>query len=404
QRHRREQMQRLAQAYRHLLESVVSGSDQAITAFEVVDERQQLQLRQWNDTKTDFASTACLHRLFEEQAARTPEAVALVFGSDALTYRAVNERANQLAHQLQSLGVGPESVVALLMERSFEMVISILAVLKAGGAYLPLDPSYPSQRLSFMLSDAQPLVLLRERGQAEVLRVPAGMSVLEVDGESVSESCANPAVEVGAGNLAYVIYTSGSTGQPKGVMITHGAISNRLLWMTHHFSFDASERILNKTSFSFDASLWEIFVPLLIGARLVLARPGGQQESDYLVALMAAEAITTAQFVPSMLGALVSEEGFGECGGLRRVFCGGEVLTRELTERFRAVRPAVELHNLYGPTEAAIDATHWAVERGREGESSSIPIGRPIANLQMYVLDQWMSSVPVGVSGELYIG
>ena len=412
QRHRPEQMQRLAQAYCRLLESVVCGSDQAIGALEIVDERQQQQFQQWNDTKIDFASTACLHKLFEEQVARTPEAVAVVFGADALTYQQLNERANQLAHHLRALGVGRESVVALLLERSFEMVVSILAVLKAGGAYLPLDPSYPSQRLSFMLSDAQPVVLLTQGGTPSLVHVPEGMAVVVAEGAETraQTSTVNPGVEVNAANLAYVIYTSGSTGQPKGVMITHGAISNRLLWMTDHFSFDASERILNKTSFSFDASLWELFVPLMIGGRLVLARPGGQQESDYLVAVMAAEGITTAQFVPSMLGALVAEEEFGECGALRRVFCGGEVLSRELTERFWTVQPEVELHNLYGPTEAAIDAAHWWCERAvaaegqSEGESSNVPIGRPIANMQMYVLDEGMKSVPVGVSGELYIG
>src|SRR6185436_8811056 len=223
----------LLQAYRRLLESVVSGKDQAIAALEIVDEQQQEQFQQWNDTKTEFASSGCVQRLFEEQAARTPEATAVVFGSDSLTYRELNERANQLAHQLGAMGVGPESVVGLLLERSFEMVVSILAVLKAGGAYLPLDPSYPSQRLSFMLSDAQPRVLLTQAGLQSLVAVPEGMAVVVVEEAAqrqAERATENPAVEVKADNLAYVIYTSGSTGRPKGVMVPHRGLSNYLSW------------------------------------------------------------------------------------------------------------------------------------------------------------------------------
>jgi amino acid adenylation domain-containing protein/FkbM family methyltransferase len=417
QRHPRAPMQRLAQAYRRLLRSGIAEPEHPIATLKIVDDNQEQQFREWNQTAISYTHQGLLHQLFEQQAAQTPDSVALVFDSQSLTYRQLNERANQLAHRLLSLGVHPESLVAILMKRSTEMVVSLLAVLKAGAAYLPLDPSYPAQRLSFMLADAQPLVLLKQSSQDAILDVPQGMTVIELDEQasvatpdSAQYASTNPSVEVRADNIAYLIYTSGSTGQPKGVMVSHQAIANRLLWMIKRFAFDSTERFLQKTSFSFDASLWELFVPLMTGARLVLARPGGQQESAYLAELLAAEQITTVQFVPSMLGAMLGEEGFAKCPKLRRVFCGGEVLSRELTERFFSSQRA-ELHNLYGPTEAAIDATHWRCLRGEERtaeaaveESGGVPIGRPISNMQMYVLDEQLRPVPIGVSGELYIG
>jgi amino acid adenylation domain-containing protein/FkbM family methyltransferase len=419
QRHPRAPMQRLAQSYRRLLRSGIAAPEHPIATLKIVDDNQEQQFREWNQTAVAYTHRGLLHELFEQQAAQTPDSVALVFNSQSLTYQQLNERANNLAHQLISLGVRPESLVALLMERSTEMVISLLAVLKAGAAYLPLDPTYPAQRLSFMLADARPLVLLKQSTQDALLDVPQGMVVIELDEhESVATpdvaeyESTNPEVAVSADNLAYLIYTSGSTGQPKGVMVSHRAITNRLLWMMQRFAFDSTERFLQKTSFSFDASLWELFVPLLTGARLVLARPGGQQESAYLAELLATEQITTVQFVPSMLGAMLGEEGFSNCPMLRRVFCGGEALSRELTERFFSQQAVAELHNLYGPTEAAIDATHWrclrgeerTAEAGAEEGAGGVPIGRPIANMQMYVLDERLRPVPIGVSGELYIG
>jgi amino acid adenylation domain-containing protein len=397
-----------------LLAAIVSDPEQHLHDLNLLAEAEQEQiLFKWNATQTEFTETPCLHKLFEEQAARTPEAVALMFGSDSLTYQQLNERANQLAHHLRSLGVGTESVVALLMDRSLEMVISLFAVLKAGGAYLPLDPTYPPQRLSFMLSDAQPVVLLRQRGQRGTLTVPPGMTVLEVEeqkktavsAESVSESYANPEVEVGAANLAYVIYTSGSTGQPKGAMITHGAITNRLLWMQQQYQLDASDVVLQKTPFTFDVSVWEFFWPLITGARLVVARPGGHQDTRYLLELIRSRQITTLHFVPSMLQAFLAEAGVTQgCRKLRRVICSGEALVPELVRRYYEQLTA-PLENLYGPTEAAVDVTRWGCDAEAVTPGGvSVPIGRPIANIQMYVLDEGMGCVPVGVSGELYIG
>ncbi len=390
-----------------LLGAIVSDPDQHLHDLNPLAEAEQEQiLFEWNATETEFAETAFVPQLFEQHAARTPEAVALVFGADSLTYRELNEQANQLAHQLQGLGVGPETVVALLMDRSFEMVISLLAVLKAGGAYLPLDPTYPSSRLAFMLADAQPLLLLRQAGLNSLVQAPAGLTVLEVKAESASGSeTANPAVAVAADNVAYVIYTSGSTGQPKGVMVSHGAILNRLLWMQQQYQLDASDVVLQKTPFTFDVSVWEFFWPLITGARLVLARPGGHQDTRYLRELIRSQQITTLHFVPSMLQAFLGEPGLTEgCRSLRRVICSGEALAPELVLRYYEHLTA-PLENLYGPTEAAVDVTRWGCEAAAVTTGGvSVPIGRPIANIQMYVLDEAMNCVPVGVSGELYIG
>ncbi|MDQ3917141.1 MAG: amino acid adenylation domain-containing protein, partial [Acidobacteriota bacterium] len=307
---------------------------------------------------------------------------------------------------LRSLGVGAESLVGLLMERSAEMVVSLLGVLKAGGAYVPLDPSYPAERLRFMLEDARVSVLLTQErlvGLTEGGGV-AGGPVVAVDTErALTEGGAAANVESGVtpDNLAYVIYTSGSTGRPKGAMNTHRAICNRLVWMQEEYRLTGRDSVLQKTPFSFDVSVWEFFWPLMTGARLVVAKPGGHQDSVYLIEVIKQNEITTLHFVPSMLQVFLEEPTARGCDSLVRVICSGEALPYELQERFFE-RLGAELHNLYGPTEAAVDVTYWACERG--GARQVVPIGRPIANIRIYLLDGRMNLVPEGVGGELYIG
>ena len=396
------QAERLRASYLKVLEGAAAWPEREASELEIVGEAERtLLLEEWNDTRADYGQWL-LHQPFERQAAATPDAVALAFEDESLTYRELNERANRLAHHLRALGVGTESVVAVMMERCVELVVGLLATLKAGAAYLPLDPSYPAQRLSFMLEDARPKVLLTQQRLRDSVSVPEGGVVLALDeeGELSRQPSDNPRVELDANNLAYVIYTSGSTGRPKGVMVSHRAIANRVLWMTHRFAFDSSERVLQKTSSSFDASVWELFAPLCVGGRLVLARPGGERDSAYLVEAVDKHGITTLQLVPSMLQVVLGEERFSGCSSLRRVFCGGEALGADLRDRFHGLQ-AAELHNLYGPTEAAIDATHWPCARGEQGV---VPIGRPIGNVRVYVLDKGMRPAPVGVAGELYIG
>jgi amino acid adenylation domain-containing protein/non-ribosomal peptide synthase protein (TIGR01720 family) len=365
------------------------------------DERRQL-LEEWNDTRRDYPTDACLHQLFEEQAARTPDAPALVYEGERLSYRELNERANRLAHLLRGMGVGPESRVGVLLERSTEMVVALLGALKAGGAYVPLDPSYPAERLRFMLEDARVGVLLTQQNLVGLAEGANRVLVLD-DGRVLTEGGAVGNVESGVAeeNLAYVIYTSGSTGRPKGAMNTHRAIRNRLLWMQEEYGLTESDRVLQKTPFSFDVSVWEFFWPLMTGACLVVARPGGHQDTDYLVEVITRHEITTLHFVPSMLQVFLEEPGAGRCASLTRVICSGEALPFELQERFFARLPA-ELHNLYGPTEAAVDVTNWACERG--GARQFVPIGRPIANIRIYLLDGRMNPAPAGAAGELHIG
>ena len=288
------------------------------------------------------------------------------------------------------------------MERSLEMVIALYGILKAGGAYVPLDPEYPPDRVAFMLKDTQvPVLLTQERLVPGLPEHGAQVICLDSDWEAIaSESVDNPTSGALAENLAYVIYTSGSTGRPKGVMNTHRGILNRLLWMQDTYQLDSNDRVLQKTPFSFDVSVWEFFWPLLVGARLIVARPGGHRDSGYLV-LIAEQGITTLHFVPSMLQVFLEDKDVERCRSLNRVICSGEALPYDLQERFFA-RLNAELHNLYGPTEAAVDVTHWQCQR--EGDSRLVPIGRPVANTQLYILDPYMQPVPIGVAGELHIG
>ncbi|HEV2860060.1 MAG TPA: amino acid adenylation domain-containing protein [Pyrinomonadaceae bacterium] len=361
----------------------------------------RLLLAKWNATGADYDLDDFIHRRFERQAALTPDALALVFEGERLSYRELNERANRLAHRLRSQGVGPESLVGILMERSIEMVVAIYAILKAGSAYVPLEPSYPEERLAYVVEDARlGLVLTQERFAGRLGESPARVLVLDGEWAGESFSRANPAPTLEGDNLAYVIYTSGSTGRPKGAMNTHRAVCNRLLWMQDEYRLTPDDRVLQKTPFSFDVSVWEFFWPLMTGATLVVARPGGHQESAYLVGAINEHRITTIHFVPSMLQAFLEDPGLDSCVSLRRVICSGEALQYEQQERLLA-RLATGLHNLYGPTEAAIDVTFW--ECGG-GERRVVPIGRPVANTQIYVLDAGLRPVPVGIAGELHIG
>jgi amino acid adenylation domain-containing protein len=366
-------------------------------------ERQQL-LVEWNDTTRNYGDQARLHRLIEKQAAQTPDSVALEFDGQELTYAELNRRANQLARLLRQKGAGPDDLVGVFAERSFEMVLALLAVLKAGGAYVPLDPSYPPERLAHMLEDAQASLVLTQPHLAHQLPAAAnGVLLLDASWKAYGDEAGDDLEDIGTPeSLAYVIFTSGSTGRPKGAMNEHRGICNRLLWMQEQYGLSADDRILQKTPFSFDVSVWEFFWPLLTGARLVIARPEGHRDSAYLVELIRHTGITTLHFVPSMLRMFLEQEGVEACSSLTRVICSGEALPHELQERFFARLPWAELHNLYGPTEAAVDVTYWACQRG--DTRLTVPIGRPVANTQMYVLDTRMGPVPVGVAGELYIG
>jgi amino acid adenylation domain-containing protein len=370
-------------------------------------ERHQV-VREWNATATPYPERACLHELFAAQAERTPDAVAVSWEGGELSYRDLDRRANQLAHRLRRMGVGLETLVAVAIERSPELLVALVGVLKAGGAYLPLDPSYPRERLAFLMADARaPVLLAQERLRGRLPPGEARLLCLDSDWREVAaESDRRPAVAVQPENLAYVIHTSGSTGRPKGSMIPHRGIVNRLVWMQETYGLAPGEGVLQKTPVGFDVSVWELFWPLLTGARLVLARPGGQGDSAYLAALIAAQRVTTIHFVPAMLQVFLEEPRLAAAAGLKRVLASGEALPRELAERFYARFPAPgpELHNLYGPTEASVDVTAWDCARESGGPGRGVPIGRPIANLRIHLLDRHGTPVPVGVPGHLHIG
>ena len=395
---------RLLGHFRTLVEGIVADPNQRLSELPLLNEAEKHQLLvDWNATHADSPKDKHIHELFEEQVERSPDAIAIIFEEQQLTYRDLNNRANQLAHYLQRLGVGPEALVGICVERSIEMVVGLLGILKAGGAYVPLDPDYPKERLAFMLADTQIVVLLTqdrlrsklpEHG-APVLCLDSGLA------EFAQQSTENPAQFVSPENLVYVIYTSGSTGRPKGAMNTHRGLCNRLHWMQQAYELSEVDRVLQKTPFSFDVSVWEFFWPLITGACLVVARPSGHQDSRYIVELIMQQQITTLHFVPSMLRIFLEEPGIQNCKSLRQVICSGEALPYDLQERFFESARA-KLHNLYGPTEASIDVTYWECQR--RGDCTVVPIGRPIANTQIHLLDSRLRLVPIGVVGELYIG
>ena len=395
-----------------LLELLGDDLRHPIGQLDILDARERRRLLvDWNDTAHAVPRTT-LPALIEAQVARTPTATALVCEDASLSYAELNARANRLARLLIAQGAGPEQIVALALPRSAEMVIALLAILKSGAAYLPIDPDYPSERIAFMLADARPARLLTTAALAAKLTGPAPHLLLDDAGTITAlgrYSDANPGANPGDAertaplspeNPAYVIYTSGSTGRPKGVVVPHDAIVNRLRWMQAEYGLEADDRVMQKTPAGFDVSVWEFFWPLMDGATLVVAKPEGHKDPAYLASLIRRERITTIHFVPSMLQAFLQEPAATRCDELRRVICSGEALSAELQAQFFTTL-ATGLHNLYGPTEAAVDVTSWACRP--DAENRPVPIGRPIWNTQLHILDSGLQPVPIGGSGDLYI-
>nr|WP_282444191.1 non-ribosomal peptide synthetase [Pseudomonas fluorescens] len=383
--------------FTRVLQAMVANDQAVLAHVPLVDERERKQLLvDFNATTVDYQLDQTLHGMFEAQVLRTPQAVAVKAGEQQLTYAELNARANQLAHHLQALGVQPQARVAICVERGLDMVIGLYAILKAGAAYVPLDPAYPLERIAYMLHDSAPAVVL---AQGSTLGLLGEVPVVDLDQPTWQhQPITNPAV---AGVAAYVIYTSGSTGQPKGVINEHPGVVNRLLWMQDEYRLTGGDTVLQKTPFSFDVSVWEFFWPLSTGARLVMARPDGHKDPEYLCQVIAAEGVTTLHFVPSMLDVFLAHGDVSQAGGLVRVMCSGEALPGSLVRRFKQQLPGSQLHNLYGPTEAAVDVTAWHCAGFDVPDNT--PIGKPIANTRMYVLDGQLQPVPLGVVGELFI-
>jgi nonribosomal peptide synthetase DhbF len=399
----------LAARLTRLLRQAARHPDRPVTALEILTPRERDQiLVQWNNSARK-APLATLPELFQRQAARTPAATAVAYGQESMSYAELNERANQLARYLVSLGAGPERLVAVAMDRSAELVVAVLAVLKSGAAYLPVDPGYPADRIEFMLAEAGPVAVLTTRQASQ--RLPAGARSMLLDDAAVAaelgrlpaadRTAADGAGPVHADNPAYVIYTSGSTGRPKGVLVSHAGIVNYLARQQAEFGLIAADRFLHKASISFDASAWELFVPLTMGATVVVARPDGQRDPAYLAQLIRDQRVTVAAFVPSMLRVFLAEPGAAECVSLRQVRSGGEELSATIRDQLYDVLPSAQLHNGYGPTEVTVGL--FSRECLPDDQAARIPIGRPDWNTRAYVLDDGLRPVPAGVRGELYV-
>ena len=393
---------RMAEHWQQLLRSISADVQQRIGDLALLDASAQRRIvQQWNAAAAPFPGDTGIHHLFEAQVARTPDAPALVFAGQQLSYAQLNRRANQLAHKLRELGARPDGLIGLAVERSLEMVIGLLAIMKSGGAYVPLDPDYPSDRLAYMIEDSGVELLLTQEALVERLPIPGHVQSLSLDRLPLEHySDANPVPLSLADNLAYVIYTSGSTGKPKGAGNSHRAVINRLHWGQKAYGLDASDTVLQKTPFSFDVSGWEFYWPLLSGARLAVALPGDHRDPDRLLATIRQYGVTTVHFVPSMLQAFMTHEDVETCTSVRRVMCSGEALPVELAAQVLKRLPHADLHNLYGPTEAAIEVTHWTCSV----DDLNVPIGHPIDNIKTHILEDGLQPAAPGCAAEFYLG
>lgn len=378
----------------HFVSAALQANDIREVPLATPDEAQRT-VHGFNATDHALPATT-LVQLLQQGMDRDPQATALVFGDTTMDHGTLEARSFALAAQLHAMGIGPGDIVAVALPRSLELVVALLAVLRAGAAYLPLDLAHPDERLARILASARPACVLAE---ADV-QARLGDVTLLPPSQWTALSFAAPWADPAPGDAAYVIYTSGSTGEPKGVVIEHQAIVNRLLWMREHYGFAADDRVLQKTPATFDVSVWEFFLPLLCGATLVLAGSDAHRDPSELARLIRSHDITTAHFVPSMLDAFLAAPA-SEGLRLRRVFTSGEALDATLRDRFHG-RVHAELHNLYGPTEAAVDVSWWPASAG--DRSRPVPIGFPVWNTRLYVLDARMRPLPVGVPGDLYLG
>jgi amino acid adenylation domain-containing protein len=399
-------IQRLAERFEALLTSIVENPESAIAQYNILSPQEYQQLLiEFNQTQTGALPYACIHHWFEEQASRTPDRIAVVCENQQLTYRQLNQNANQLAHYLQKRGVKPDVLVGICLERSLEMLVAVLGILKAGGAYVPLEPSYPKERLGFILSDTQAPLLLTQQTLLETLpEHQAELLCLDTDWSKIAqERSENPVSNTTAAHLAYVIYTSGSTGKPKGVLIPHQGLVNYLNWCTQAYDVEQGEGAIVHSSLAFDLTITGLFSPLLVGRRVELIRDNMTLES-LSTAFRKQSNLSLIKLTPAQLLLLSQQISSSKAAGRTRAFIiGGENLLAETLTFWQEFAPETILVNEYGPTETVVGCCIYQVPQG-EPQSGAIPIGRPIANTQLYVLNQYLQPVPIGVVGELYIG
>jgi amino acid adenylation domain-containing protein len=400
-------IQRMAGHLQTLFEGIIANSQQRLSDLPLLTKFEQHQLlREWNDTEVEYTQQQCIHELFEAQVEKTPDAIAVIFETEQLNYRELNQRTNQLAHYLRSLGVKPEVLVGICVERSLDMVIGLLAILKAGGAYLPLDPTYPQERLAYMLENAQVPILLTQQCWVEIIpEHKAHVICLDTDWSNIArESQNNPVNNSTANNLAYAIYTSGSTGKPKGVLGIHRGAVNRFHWMWQTYPFTQKEVCCQKTSLSFVDSIWEIFGPLLRGIPTVIIPDTIVKNPQQFVETLASNEVTRLILVPSLLRILLDTHHNLQKNlpKLKLWVTSGEALSLDLLQKFRQTMPESTLLNLYGSSEVSADVTCYSINPEAE-IPLRVAIGRPIANTQIYVLDKYLKPVPTGIPGELYV-
>jgi amino acid adenylation domain-containing protein len=392
-----ETIQHMLAHFEVLLKGIVANPDQSISSLPLLTQQEYRQLIfEWNDTSAAYPALGCIHELVEAQVERTPHATAVVFDNERLSYRELNNRANKLAHHLRGLGAGPEVCIGICLERSPDLVIGLLAILKSGGAYVPMDPSYPRERLSFVVEDAQVPILLTQQKFVAILpeQIPELICMEEVWETASQQSDANPVSGVSSDNLGYIIYTSGSTGRPKGVAIEHHSAVTLLYWAKNVYAPEDMSGVLASTSICFDISVFELFAPLSAGGKVILA-----ENALELASLPSAQEVTLIDTVPSAMAELVRLEAIPE--SVRVVNLAGEPLLNSLVQRVYEQERIQRVYNMYGPSEDTTFSTYAMVKRGHEGPVS---IGHPVSNSQLYLLDGKLQPVPVGVVGEVYIG
>ncbi|MBO9649421.1 MAG: amino acid adenylation domain-containing protein [Variovorax sp.] len=405
-----ESIKRMAAHFRQLLAAMESEPERPVSRLPMLDETERQRLLiEWNDTARPLDNDRPVHAHVRDQALRAPQAIALRFGEETMSYGQLDALSQQLARVLRGKGVGPHAVVGLCMKRGFGLVVGLLAILKAGGVLLPLDPEHPPDRLRVMLADAAPVLVLTQSSIGDALQQLDALPTLQilevqVDGREMPGEPLPALDELSRPeHLAYLIYTSGSTGTPKAAQLTHRGLCNHVLWMNDALRLTPEDRVLQKTSISFDASLWEFLSTLSSGAELVLAQADAHRDMPLLAETIRGCGITVAQFVPSEMRVILDEPAMHRRTRLRYVLSGGEALDTALARTFRTRLPGVTLGNFYGPSEAAVDSA-WYELGDRLPERRFVPIGRPIANVQLYVLDAWLQPQPINVAGELYVG
>ncbi|WP_408025044.1 amino acid adenylation domain-containing protein, partial [Tenacibaculum sediminilitoris] len=389
-------IQGLGKHLRKLLEKVIIENNIPLNELTLIDEKSIQKIEKFNETDIAFPQNDSILDLFKNQVEKTPNTIAVVIDDKKITYKELDEISNQLTHVLD---IKNGTLVPICVDRSLEMIIGILAILKSGGAYVPIDPELPQSRISYIIENTETTFVLTEKKYADCFNIPH----INLDNKSIYENqpTSPPSIEIKKSSLAYVIYTSGSTGKPKGVKIDHAGIYNRLLWMKEYLDISVNDNILQKTNFSFDVSVWELLLPLICGARLVFSKPLGHKDTKYLKEVIKEKNITLIHFVPTMLSAFLMElNEEDEINSLCNVICSGESLPANTVKQFQAKLPKVRLHNLYGPTEASIDVTAIDLTNHQQGK---ITIGKPIANTKIHIVDSKGNIQPIGVKGELLI-